>query len=296
MQTLRLAARSEFDPFELNAKGVSDHAPIVVTAAPRRRSQKGARPIPKHIVDRPRFAEILETLVAVSNIEHLTPGSRLEAHKQFIREAADIVEAEASLPARPSTLMEELNHFNHVARVVAHNDVPRALKLLSFSELARAHIIVSAASVALREPAEFAAAFDAVQLRSTQRQIAREERRPKKRITVGQALERIARQWCKLNKCISLAGVLTQDDASTIGPGQPRLLSAEMDMATALGDYWRPTFSNPHTNFDEAAARVFLEGHAVHLDFSGERRPHAGDYSHFLRSVPHSATGLDGIP
>lgn len=88
---LRMDVRAwaEEDPLWLHLRGISDHAPVFMRIAPRRRQQHSAKRIPQWIAATAEYQRRLLDLERAAKLNDLSLWDRLAMQKLLIREAAE---------------------------------------------------------------------------------------------------------------------------------------------------------------------------------------------------------------
>ena len=122
---LKATPKLRADPCKLSHRGLSDHAPLSLTFSVRPMLPTENRPIQKWVFENRRFSEILSPLVKAADLDSLPAPTRLQKHKELLKEAARAVKDEefSGKELAPEALEEA---FHSCARAVAHNRIKLA--------------------------------------------------------------------------------------------------------------------------------------------------------------------------
>ena len=278
---LGLQGRLLCDPVRCHELQLSDHSPVAFVFRCKQQLPPEQRPIPRYVVDHPRFSEILSSLTGSSNWHRLSLPLRLPQFKAMIREAARLTRNEIlafSCEASPS----HAQILASIARAVWHKDARLARTLLSSSPLARQHLLVVAGKISIIDPVEFASAYDGARsaILEARRQRIKYPRRRKL-----EAIDRLAKIWSPFGKQLPISAIKVGEN----------LMHDESAQLSALADAWSPTFSEVkpiNSQLAEAVAEKFSSS----FDFSSFSPPSSSFIHFFLLTVESSSPGVDGIP
>ena len=87
---LQLGLRGKLlrDPHWCHQQGLSDHGPVAIEMTIKPQLPADQRPIPRFVIDHPRFPAILDKLVNAASIDQLSVPLKLKEYKALMREAA----------------------------------------------------------------------------------------------------------------------------------------------------------------------------------------------------------------
>ena len=274
------------DPKELYDSDVSDHSPLCISFSKHDPVPADQRPISRHVVADPRYADYLEKLVAASNLDALAVPIRLQQFKLLMREAARLVRDEHSsnFTNNPVALS---SMYGTMARAVWNNDSKVASLLIGKYSIAGRHLQIIDDTVTVVNPPRFQ--FDFL----SARQRAAECRKNVKDMEVSQPdapsvrrrraessramHNRMMKLWTAFNKKLCITGIKTKSG----------IVRSPHRMSNALSQHWVPVFDEKP--FDSAAADSFLQNYKSSFDFSKMPPPHRRptfSSSYFVPDIP----------
>ena len=151
----RWAVEITHDPKELNRCGMSDHTPVIVRIKGQREITKANRPIAPEIFMDPVFATVHDRLCRDANLPSLAYPERLRVHKQIIRDAALLTRERMQDDNELSDPFIYAGRLTTIARIIWTQNTDLARKLLTSSEVANKHLLVSQNGVLLKDPEAF---------------------------------------------------------------------------------------------------------------------------------------------
>ena len=179
------------------------------------------------------------------------------------------------------------------ARAVWEQDIKLANYIIKKGTGAQHYIFIANGQVLISDVSEFNKQSDKYKLEQLEKRkadtIAEFETHPKnpankKKVTAKvQAILRLAKLWLPFGRTLQLAGVSIDG-----------VIFTGIDMRKQLHVGWRPTFA--YKSIDTEGAKTFLSRFAVPFDWSELDEFELDSFILFLKSVPHSAPGPDGIP
>jgi len=290
---LSLVPRVYRDPKAMHEDGLSDHSPFSVTVFAKKPLPPERRPISKHVASSPAFKRALSALTDAACLDELSPPMRLQQHKVLIREAARIARDDSFINgATDATSLSAA--CATVARCVWNNDIRVYRILVAGNSFAAGHLELRDGMVCLKDAEQFEAKFTDLKHKAHEDRLLQMDME-KKRATRPDKVEHrqkklrvmMAKQmqlWCPFGKrlvlnAVSYGGELLRDPDAKL---------------SALASEWRTTFA--HRVIDVHSAETFLRDNMSTYDFSAVTPPTMLDFKRFLKSVPHSAPGCDGIP
>ena len=291
---LQLGLRGKLlrDPLWCHEQGISDHAPVAFHFAAKPQLPPDQRPIPRYVIDHPRFPKILENLTNASNIDELSVPLRLKEFKVLMREASRITRDEV-LAGADESVAKKSTLCASVARAVWHNDTRLARTLIARSEFARMHIFIDDGVVSVRDPDVFSNLYNsaradalALRRRDAERALASSPASDRRLSRIRLAtIERLGKIWSPFGKQLPIHAIKVGDVSVTDDSGK----------LDALADAWAPTFSHAKP-IDEAMAETVAEQLSSKYDIPDYAPPSSAFIGHYLRQVRNSAPGKDGIP
>ena len=132
----------------------SDHAPVVLIAAPRRPRPPRARPVAKEVFASPLFERFAACYDGALNWDLMPVTERWRVHTLMLQECARRARDALFAEARPAPEVERMV-LHACARAVCRNDGATARRLVDGSPLAARTLAFCRGNVVLREPAAF---------------------------------------------------------------------------------------------------------------------------------------------
>jgi hypothetical protein len=290
------------DALSLHDQKISDHAPVILSIAEKRRLSQDEKPIPRFVFDSPLYLESLTALVHAANLDALSVPLRLPKFKQLIREAARIARNE-TLSSNDSAAHPRSTIFSSIARCVWRNDL-RMFDILSRRSLIASSFLVNdGGTIFINDPIKFDTDFNAARRDATQARIReiesdsmpqieapigvhtpRQQDHKRSRSKIAN-LRRMLELWNPIGKRLSIVGIRVRPEEVTYESNL---------MLSALSSNWEPIFARKE--IDSCVASSFASQFASKFDFSSSPPPSSRSFASFLRRVQHSAPGKDGIP
>ena len=281
------------DPKTMYDMHLSDHSPLKVTFSTRAPMPWEQRPVSRHVVADPRYAQYLQKLVLVSNLDSLAVPLRLQHFKVLMRESARLVRDERSIHSTTDPVAQS-SLFGTMARAVWNNDTKVASILIAKHGAAREHLQILDGTVTVKDPPNFQHAFCHARLLAAECKKAWKDRSisepdapsaiRRRANARGAAQDRLKKLWSPFHKKLRIAGI-------RIGNGTVRSTSG---MIEAQARHWGPVFNEQP--FDEIDADRFLSNYSPRFDFTGIPPPSSSSFRVFLSHARHSAPGVDGLP
>ena len=248
--------QNAIQPEVAHAKGLSDHAVMIVTVSSRARPDPETMPIKRECFEHPRFKERLKATRSQVDLDALSTWERWATHKALLRDAA--------LHARDWMLtMEEHSDFSiqgtisSIARAIWANNVKLAKVILERSAFARKHIFIHDDTVQIIDPNAFEAevsefrhkflAASAAELEASAKHPRTNAKKRRKLLSEIAANHRLAKLWLKQQKRLVLHGLripATDGSITTVTDGS--------DVTRGLASAWKPIFDTKPIPIDEA--------------------------------------------
>ena len=265
------------DPWECHQKQLSDHAPVTVRFSLGHQCSSHSLPIPSHVCRCPQFAT-----AQAEKIDHVDPFSRLQFHKEIIREAA-IVSRQNLSRSDPDNPRQLAMTFGTLSRCVFWNDTTLAQRMINRSAVAARYIQVVGDKVSAIDPTAFANAFTSAKYNSLN--IRRQElasevsnssgSRCNSKFNFGRnnCIRRLSKLWLSSGRRMFLKGIRDAHTGEVHSSGQ--------SLASLLTSSWEPIFNAIPKFEDEATA--FVDRHLQHWDFSKVKPVSSMSYLRFLQ-------------
>ncbi len=296
--TLQLGLRGKLlaDPLTCDELALSDHAPVSFDFSVKPQLPVDQRPIPRFVVDHPRFPIILDMLIKEkeTDLRSLSVPLRLKMFKTLMRLAARRARDEI-LANTTDTISTRATLVASIARAVWHNDTRLAHILTDRCALAREHITVAGASVHLLDSAAFSSLYDSARadaLEQRHRDAERERSQSSSPMTSQKnlyrqrcAMVRLKQIWSPFGKKLPILAIRLGD----------ALIKDDNAKLHALAQSWAPTFSQIR-RIDKPMAKKFADKHASRYELPSFAPPSSVAIKLFLEHVRNSAPGIDGIP
>ena len=291
---LRLRGRLLRDPALCHQQLLSDHAPVAFKFSTRCQLPDDQRPIPKFVVDHPRFPEILSSLVETSHLHELSVPDRLSEFKSLMRNAARLTRNEI-LALDPRSLQARATTCASIARAVWHCDAGLARVLLKRSAIARRHLKCTNGIVTLTDSFAFTQAYELARAEDLRRRRTDAHRDLHDAQDPALALRqhrrqmanfnRLGRIWAPFGKQLPIVAIRVGD----------RLEHHPDARLSSLADAWSSTFSTIKP-IDRSLAREVIKKQSSDLDFDDFAPPSSACIRSYLTNVRNSAPGIDGLP
>lgn len=141
-------------PEDYYGRGLSDHAPVIVSFGKHFRSASKPNSIPQFVCKHPKFEQHVYSFASYCDLLNFPVHRQLANLKVCFREASKVVLLEIQHDEENSLEARRLA-FCSMSRALWFNDVSLAKKLLASSALAKVHLQVSDGKVSFINPAFF---------------------------------------------------------------------------------------------------------------------------------------------
>ncbi len=275
------------DPCKLHYRGISDHTPFIVEVAGRASIPLKAQPIRGNLFKHHKFQEFHRTLVEDVRLQTLDPQTRLNTHKDILRQAALLTRRyiQNDEEDHPAVV---LGRFGTISRVVWENNVTLANTLIRSTVLGKRFLSITKGEVTLREPIGFDREFNELKHSYISEKRNEAENSPangvKKSPDYAAKLAREAAVVVPISKKLFLQGLRVSGT----------ILRGQADQLQALASAWAPTFAPKHT--DHSAAISFLRTINLPSVGDGIEPPAPQDLLEYASRQRDSGTGPDGLP
>ena len=294
MLQLRLRARLLRDPALCNEQFISDHAPVAFQFSTRCQLPADQRPVPKFVVDHPRFSEILNSLVSASRLGVMFVPDRFSEFKSLMRSAARLTRDEI-LALGPRSVQACATTCASIARAVWHCGARLARVLLKRSAIARRRMRCSNGVVSLIDSFASTQAYELARAEDLRRRQAEAHRDLRAALDPALALRqhrrqtanfhRLGRIWAPFGKQLPIVAIRVGD----------RLEHHPDARLSSLADAWSSTFSVVKP-IDRPRAREPIKKHTSDFAFDDFAPQSSACIRPYLTNVRDSAPGIDGLP
>ena len=279
-------------PDKMHYKKLSDHCPAFAVLRLKQPRSRESYPIASWVTKHRTYPTTIQKHIDDENLDQLSRPDAMEMLQKCARKAAtqvrdSLLKLASRIEAKRQTLMT-------IARIISHDLISLYRKISHTSKLFNEHIKYENDLISIRDQKAFAN-----EIRLTNEKVFEERARiapsprtlsetalaAKRRQEKANHIKLMLQRWACFVRQITLNGIVLED-------GQT--ISCASLVTKCIAQYWIPQFA--HRLIDNKIADELLNDCPIKLDFSNTSFPEAPQLKRYIRDLPDSGTGADGIP